>query len=93
MINIPVFFHTPEGESGMNHHPHNVITEPEHAADVTRAFYNGDARSMSTAWPHVDEGTKKMFAELEINPNDCVNGEISAHETALQSHAPDLLHG
>lgn len=92
MTSIPVFFHTPKGED-IESRPHNVITEPQHAGDVTRAFFNGDQRSMSTAWPHVDDNTKKVFAELKINPNDCVNGEISAHQSALTEHAPDLLLG
>jgi hypothetical protein len=91
LMHIPVFFHTPQGESGIKSHAHNVITEPQHAPDVTRAFYG--QKPLSSVWPHIDEGTKQMFAELQIDPNDAVNGEISAHENALRSHAPDLLQG
>jgi len=90
-MQIPVYFHTPRGESGINSHAHNVITEPQHAPDVTRAFYG--QQPLSSVWPHIDDRTKQVCAELNIDPNDTLNGETSAHEHALRSHAPDLLLG
>lgn len=85
---IPVFLHTPKGESGINSYPLDVFVLPQHAVKVTRAFFDGTVHKV---WNLLDSRSRSAFKKLGIDHTDCVNGEVSVSTSALTAYAPDLL--